>query len=132
MKKFIIILLIFLCGCSSTQIRQEIFGMNRQDVEMAEKKFEEVFDLGVEACFDKILKSIKDSGANVHKQDRKDYFIVAYQFNLVFKPSIDTTEVGILLKPGAENKTRVIVASGNYYLAQFVSGKLFKELKQKK
>ena len=132
MKKFIVILLIFLCGCSRMQMRQEIFGMSRQDVEIAEKKFEEVFDIGVESCFDKVLKNIKDNSAVIQKEDRKDNFIVAYRFNLVFKPSIDTTEVGILLKPEAENKTRVIVASGNYYLAQFVSGKLFKELKQKK
>jgi len=114
------------------EVRQQFLGMSRWDVEESKKKHEASFDINADLCFENIIKILRTMGALIPHQDKEHYFIEAYRFNEAFKPCIDTTEVGILMKPEAENKTRVIIVSDNYYLADFVSKEIFKKLKEKK
>ena len=59
-------------------------------------------------------------------------FISANRFERFYEFCIDTTQLGILVTPITEKKTRVEVYSGNYNLAKFVSKELFKSLGEAK
>lgn len=131
MKKLVVLLLlVFLCGCSAMQIRQLFLGMSAQDVENSEKKYTKTLDLDVAYCYKTALEFVKDMQARAIREKPEEYFILANRFDKAYTLCIDTTELGILIVPLSGGKSRIEVASGDYSLARFVSEELFKKLQE--
>ncbi|MDD5173523.1 MAG: hypothetical protein WC419_06960 [Candidatus Omnitrophota bacterium] len=121
MKKLLAaLLLVGLCGCSATQLRQEFFGYSMNDVKNSKTKQVRDFDMNASDCIANIKVILKDMGA-IAREDKRNQYIVADNFQGVFRSSIDTTQVGILITSISENKCRVEIASGNIDLAAFVA-----------
>ena len=114
------LLLVGLCGCSATQVRQEFVGYSINDVKNSRTKQVQDFDMSASDCIAKIKDVLKDMGAIV-REDVRNQYILADNFQKVFRSTIDTTQVGILVTSTPEGKCRVEIASGNIDLAAFVA-----------
>ena len=124
MKKLLSALLIVgLCGCSATQVRQEFIGYSMNDVKNSKTKQVRSFDMSASDCIAKIKDVLKDMEAIV-REDGRNQYIVADNFQKVFRSAIDTTQVGILVTSASEGKCRVEIASGNVGLAAFVADEI--------
>jgi hypothetical protein len=128
MRKFIVLMLVFLAGCSSAQYRKEFMGISPGDVTGAPSKYTKVIEMSLAECFDKTRAILNEMRATIIKHDKNNYFIAADQFGTFFHSCVNTTEVGILFKEVEANKTRAEVASDNPNLAGAVASKLFTEL----
>lgn len=128
MKKLLtVLLLIGLCGCSAVQLRQEFIGYSAPDVKASKNKQVQSYDMSASDCNTKIRDVLKKMGAIIREDRRKNY-IRADNFQNVFKSTIDTTQIGILVISTGTNKCRVEIASGNIGLAVFVSSEISKKL----
>ena len=123
MRLIAIILTLFLCGCSVTQIRQEFIGYSINDVKSSKNKQVRDFNMNSADCIAKIKDVLNDMKAIV-REDEKNQYMVADNFHRVFRPTIDTTQVGILVTSTSEGKCRVEIASGNVDLAVFVANEI--------
>ena len=132
MKRFVILLLLASCSCSYPQIKDAVMGMTPDYVERFEKKYTKTFDLEASTCFNEALGVLKEMKAHMRRMNRKEYFIVAVDLDKAYEFCIDTTEVGMLINPLGPGRSEVIVASGNYDLARFVSERLFERLGKRK
>ncbi|MFC1576437.1 hypothetical protein ACFL3J_02065 [Candidatus Omnitrophota bacterium] len=132
MKKLIIALAVFLCGCSTMQIGELFFGMSIQDLKETGKKYTETFSKSPSECFDETIVVLQRMNAKILHKNPGQHFIVANRFNTAYELCIDTTELGVLINAVDNNKSEVVVASGNYSLAEFVSKKVFTRLKSGK
>ena len=122
------LLLVCLCGCSSAQVREEFLGLSASDVKNSRNRQTQNYDIGSDECLAKIREALKDMRA-IAREDAKSKFIVADNFQKVFRSSIDTTQVGILVTPWQADKAQVDVSSGNADLAAFVSKKIMEKIK---
>lgn len=120
MKLIAIALVLFLCGCSAAQLRQEFIGYSMNDVKNSKDKQVLNFDMSAGDCIAKIKDVLKDMGA-IAREDKRNQYIVADDFQGVFRSTIDTTQVGILVISTSEDKCRVEIASSNIDLAVFVA-----------
>ena len=121
MKKLLsALLLVSLCGCSATQVRQEFLGYSINDVKNSKTKQVQNFDMSTVDCIAKIKDVLGDMKAIV-REDEANQYILADNFQGVFRSTIDTTQVGILVTSISEGKCRVEIASGNIDLAAFVA-----------
>jgi hypothetical protein len=121
MKKLLAaLLLVGLCGCSATQVRQEFVGYSMNDVKNSKNKQVKDFDMSSTDCIVKIKDVLKDMGA-IAREDERNQYIVADNFQNVFRSTIDTTQVGILVISTSDSKCRAEIASGNIDLAAFVA-----------
>ena len=121
MKKLLAaLLLVGLCGCSAAQVRQEFVGYSINDVKNSRTKQVQDFDMSASDCITKIKDVLKDMEA-IAREDERNQYILADNFQKVFRSAIDTTQVGILVTSTGEGKCRVEVASGNIDLAAFVA-----------
>ena len=109
-----------LCGCSAAQVRQEFVGYSMNDVKNSKTKQVQDFDMSSNDCIAKIKDILKDMRSIVREDERNQY-IVADNFQEVFRSTIDTTQVGILVTSVSEGKSRVEIASGNIALSEFVA-----------
>ena len=83
-----------------------------------------VFDKDISGCYELTAKALKKWEA-VRFQQRKDDYIVAMEFEKVFRSCINTTELGIFFTRTAPHQTEVKITSLNYSLSQFISQQLF-------
>jgi len=113
-------LFVGLCGCSAAQVRQEFVGYSMNDVKNSKTKQVQDFDMSSNDCIAKIKDILKDMRSIVREDERNQY-IVADNFQEVFRSTIDTTQVGILVTSVSEGKSRVEIASGNIALSEFVA-----------
>ena len=120
MRLVAVLLAMLLCGCSATQVRQEFLGYSMNDVKNARNKQVRDFDMSTADCIAKIKDVLKDMGSIVREDERNQY-IVADNFEGAFRSTINTTQVGILVTSVGESKCRVEIASGNIDLAAFVA-----------
>ena len=133
MKKLIAILvLITLCGCSGTQIRELLLPMSLYDFKAAKEKYASTFNMEPSDCFERITDILQGMQAQVIYSDPKEFFLVVNRFDKSYRICIDTTQVGMLITPTESGKVRLEVASGDYDLAKFVSGELTGKLQEKK
>ena len=128
MRWVAVILVILLCGCSAAQVRQEFMGYSMNDVKNAKTKQVQDFDMSASDCIAKIKDILKDMRATVREPERNQY-ILADNFQTVFRSTINTTQVGILATSTPEGKCRIEIASGNIGLAAFVSKKISEKIK---
>jgi hypothetical protein len=127
-KAMVLVLVLFLSGCSMTQLRQEFIGLSISDVKNSKSRQTQQYGLPADECVIKIKEALSDMKA-IAREDKKRKFIVADNFQNVFRSSIDTTQVGILVTAWEVNKSQVDVASENIDLAAFVSKKISEKLK---
>ena len=120
MKWISVILILVLCGCSAAQVRQEFLGYSANDVRNSRTKHVQAFDMSTADCIAKIKDVLKDMEA-IAREDERNQYIVADNFQGVFRSTINTTQVGILVTSVSEGKCRVEIASGNIGLAEFVA-----------
>jgi|GEM_PF-1280359 len=121
MKKILTgLLLVSLCGCSAAQVRQEFVGYSMDDVKNSKNKQVQTFDMTAPDCIAKIKDVLNDMEATI-REDKEHRYIVADNFQKVFRSTIDTTQVGILVTPILEGKCQVEIASGNIDLAEYVA-----------
>ena len=114
------VLLIVLCGCSAAQVRQEFIGYSMNDVKNSKTKQVQNFDMSASDCIAKIKDVLKDMGAIIRESKRNQYILVD-NFQKVFRSTINTTQVGILVASTPEGKCRAEIASDNIDLAAFVA-----------
>jgi hypothetical protein len=115
-------------GCSTTEIRQEFFGLNVHDVVSSDHHYVRGYEIERDKLFDLAISTLKKMQAEILKKDRKDYLITAIGFDILFKSCINTTEVGIVIRPAGENKSEVVVYCGNYSLGKYVSDELYSRI----
>lgn len=127
-KSIAFVLILFLSGCSMAQIRQEFIGMSISDVKNSKSRQTQQYELPADACVAKIKEALRGMNA-IARENKKQRFIVADNFQNVFRSSIDTTQVGILVTAWEANKSQVDVASENTDLAAFVAKKISEKLK---
>jgi hypothetical protein len=120
MRWVAVLLAVLLCGCSAKQVRQEFVGYSMNDVRASKTKQVRNFNISADACTARIKDVLNDMQA-IAREDAGNRYIVADNFQKVFRSTIDTTQVGILVTPVAENKCHVEVASGNIDLAAYVA-----------
>ena len=71
MKKLLAtLLLVGLCGCSATQVRQEFVGYSMNDVKNSKTKQVQSFDMSASDCIAKIKDVLKDMDATVREDER--------------------------------------------------------------
>ena len=102
------------------QVRQEFLGYSMDDVRNSKTKQAQDFDMSSADCIAKIKDVLADMEAIV-REDSRNQYMVADNFQKVFRSTIDTTQVGILVTSVSESKCRVETASGNVDLAAFVA-----------
>ncbi|MCX5666292.1 MAG: hypothetical protein NT036_04525 [Candidatus Omnitrophica bacterium] len=123
MRWVAIVLVVLLCGCSATQVRQEFLGYSMNDVKNSRNKQMRDFDMSSTDCIAKIKDVLQDMQA-IAREDETNQYIVADNFQGVFRSTIDTTQVGILVTSVSDNRCRVEVASENIDLAAFVANEI--------
>lgn len=124
MRLAAIVLAVFLLsGCSFAQMRQEFLGYSISDVKTCKHKQSYYMNMDSRKCLASIKERLERMGAIVRMSKRKR-FIVASNFQAVFKPAIDTTQAGILVTPVEKDKCRIDIASANTDLTLLLSKKL--------
>ena len=112
-----------------------LFGSDARGLRAIKEAHTKVFDKDAASCYELTAKALSKWKASIFQQSKNDY-IVAMEFESVFKNCIDTTELGIFFTPlekssltgftqTAPNKTEVKVTSLNYNLSRFISHNLF-------
>jgi hypothetical protein len=122
-KALAALVLLFVCGCSMADLRREWLGLSVSDVMNSKLRQTEQYDIVGEDCYMKISGMLKEMDAIV-RENRHNGFIVADNLQKVFRPAINTTQVGIVVTAWKSGKTQVDVASENTDLAIFVSKKI--------
>jgi len=123
MRWVAVLLVILLSGCSAAQVRQEFVGYSMDDVKNSNTKQVRDFNMSSTDCIAKIKDVLRDMEA-IAREDARNQYIVADNFQGVFRSTIDTTQVGILVTSISDKKCRVEVASGNIDLAVFVANEI--------
>ncbi len=123
-----LLILVLLAGCSLKSIRQGWLGYSINDVKSSKQKQVQNFDMSGPDCVNKIKDILTSMGAIV-REDRKKHYIYADNFQKVFRSTIDTTQVGIVVTWLEPNKCQVEIASDNTDLAVFLSKEITKKLK---
>lgn len=109
-------------------MRQEFFGISISDVKNSKTRQTQQYDISSDECIAKIRKALDHMKAIV-RENKKQKFMVVDNLQKAFRPTIDTTQVGILVTPWEANKSQVDVASDNADLAAFVSKKISEKLR---
>lgn len=125
-----VFLAMFLCGCSSAQMRQEFLGYSIKNVQDSKNKHVTTYNMSAEDCFEKIKAAVNDNlHGTIAWEDRGRLYLIAMSFDKAFRSSINTTQVGILTTSLGDDKSQVEIASENPDLAAFVSKEIEKSLK---
>ena len=110
-------LTVLFAGCA-------VFGSDVQGLSDIKEAHTKVFDKDITRCYELTAQAMKKWDAVIF-QEYKDGYIVAIEFEKVFRSCINTTEVGIFFNQTAVAKTEVKVTSLDYNLSQFIAPKLF-------
>ena len=113
----ILVLIASLTGCA-------VFGSDMKGLRDIKAAHTKVFDKDLSSCYELTAKALSAWNAVIFQQ-RKDDYMVAMEFEKIFRSCINTTEVGIFFTQTAPHKTEVKVASLNSSLSQFIAQKLF-------
>lgn len=126
----LVVLASLLCGCFMADVRREFLGYSRSDILYAAKNYSKTFEAGPGTLFEKTLDALKKMEAVPYRMDTKKRIITAIHFDRSFHACIDTTAVGILIRPIDLKTSEVVVMSENSALAGFVADKLFSEFQK--
>ncbi len=116
------LLAVVLAGCA-------IFGADVQGLSEVKEAHAKIFDKDVSGCYRLATEALHKWGA-VRFQRYKDNYIIAMEFEGVFRGCTNTTELGIFFTETEPHKTEVKVTSLNYSLSQLISQKLFEYIEK--
>ena len=120
MRRWLVFFLALCCGCSAGELRKEFFGLNPQDVRQSNHAYVATLEGTADKCFSQALDELRGMKAVARAVNRKKKFVVARQFDGVFKSCIDTTEAALLFTAEGTRTTKLTVVSDNHNLAEYV------------
>jgi len=129
-KLILFLLLSSLLGCSTLEFSR-LVGVGTKPFHEKGKVYSVTFSKNYFVCYKETLEILKNLQANFYRGERRKNFIIAYGFNKVAAQCSESTEVAIFFIELGAFKTKVEVSSLNYYLSEFVSAELFRELNKK-
>lgn len=116
-------------GCMSTGFRKVWSGLDRADVLCDKRAYSQSFSAPPDEVYCRVYDELRKMGAGICKNDDRSRFIDTYGYNQIFPGCIDTTEVGVVVRPtSVAGVSDVVVASDNYILAGRVAVNLFSRL----
>ncbi len=124
-RRYAFIALLILAGCTPLEAGRRFIGISVQSLQECEKRYEQVVNKKYVYCYEHTLQFFQDMKVKVHLKSIKKHYIVAMNFDKIYKESIDTTEVGVFFEEDTSGQTKISVTSRNSDLAEFVSIKLF-------
>jgi hypothetical protein len=92
-------------------------------------RFDEVFAMSKQDCFNKSLKVINDLKSEVVHKNFKNGYIIALNFSNSFDCCLDSTDAGIFMTEITTGGVKVEVISNNSLLAKKLSVEFFKRLR---
>jgi hypothetical protein len=118
--KLMIVIVSFICisGCA-------MLGITQWQLQHEKVKYSKSFEKDAQYCYQATKDALAKWNALVWYEQEGAY-IIAMNFDKIYKNCIDTTELGIFFKEEALKKTQVEVSSMNHHLSQYVSEKLFR------
>jgi len=127
----ILILFLILGHIGPVELTKQIVGVSTKSLEEEQPGESKVFNYDCNSCYEKTLEVLKEMGVDVFQKNKGEHYIVAMNFNKLFKKCIDTTEVGIFFKEMENKQTKIDITCGNLSLAKFASEEIFSRLKKK-
>jgi len=107
-------------------VRARIKGVYAQALEDGRKKaVRKTFNYDYETCFSRVKEILQNRGAYIYAQDKAKGMIAIYV------SEIDTTAVGVFLKPGGANHTEIEVSSSSTYAKETIAGQIFNALERR-
>jgi hypothetical protein len=114
----IVVAVVSVSGCA-------MLGITQWQLQHTGAKYSRTFEKDAQYCYRTTKDALAKWNASVWYEQEGRY-IVAIEFNGIYKNCIDTTELGIFFKKEGPQKTQVEVASLNGNLSQYVSERLFR------
>lgn len=116
-------------GCMSSGFRKVWSGLDRADVLCNKHSYAQAYSASPDEVYDRVYDEVRKMGAGICKRDDRARFLDTYGYNLIYPGCIDTTEVGIVVRPtSVAGVSDVVIASDNYILAGRVAKDLFSKL----
>ena len=114
-------------GCANLKEAAKSFaGVSTQALEDGRKKaVRKTFNYDYETCFSRVKEILQNRGAYIYAQDKAKGMIAIYV------SEIDTTAVGVFLKPGGANHTEIEVSSSSTYAKETIAGQIFNALERR-
>jgi hypothetical protein len=116
-------------SCSALDYPKRILGFSIEKFK-SEKigRFNKVFAISKQDCFNKSLNIINDLKAEVVHKNLKNGYIIALNFSNSFDCCLDSTEAGIFITEIESGGVKVEVISNNSLLAKKLSVEFFERL----
>ncbi len=124
----ILIIFIFLTSCSPLETAR-LTGIGLRPFKTKGKVYSQTFEKDLVTCYKKTEKIIKSFEALLYRGSPKKGFIVSMGYNEIFPAASYSTEVALFFTGVDENKTKIEISSLNHNLSEFISQKIFEELK---
>lgn len=124
MRKTVLIFILFLASCSPFEISR-VVGIGTRPFKSKGEVYKKTFNTDFFSSYKIVNEDLKGMGAQFYRGSRSKGFIIATNFDGIFKQCSSSTEVAIFFKELSAGMTEVEVSSLNHSLAQFVAGELF-------
>lgn len=129
---YILILFLIFGHIDPMELTEQIIGISTKSLEEEQIGREsKVFNCNYNFCYDKTLEVLKEMKVYVFLKNKKEHYIVAMNFDKIFKKCINTTEVGIFFKEMENKQTKIDITCDNLNLSKFASNEIFFRLKKK-
>ena len=133
-KIIISILILFLIfgHTDPVEVTKQIMGVSIKSLKEEQPGGEsKVFNYDYNFCYEKTLEVLKEMGVYVFQKNKEEHYIIAMNFDKIFKKCIDTTEVGIFFEEMENKRTKIDITCSNLNLVKFASEEIFSRLKKK-
>lgn len=124
----IFIIPLLLTSCSPLETAR-LAGMSLKTFKTKGKVSSQTFEKDKATCYKQAEKIIKDLEAILYRGSLKKEFIVSMGYNQIFPAASYSTEVALFFQEIDKNKTKIQISSLNHNLSEFISEKIFNELK---
>lgn len=130
MKYLIIIFVITFSFASCSPLETaRLTGMSLKPFKTKGKIYSQTFEKDLSTCYKETEKIIKSFEALLYRGSLKKGFIVSMGYNQIFPSASYSTEVALFFTGVDKNKTKIQISSLNHNLSEFISEKIFQELK---
>jgi len=128
----ILILFLIFGHTDPVEVTKQIMGVSIKSLKEEQIGGEsKVFNYDYNFCYEKTLEVLREMGVYVFQKNKGEHYIVAMNFDKIFKKCINTTEVGIFFEEMENKRTKIDITCGNLHLVKFASEEIFSRLKKK-
>ena len=124
MRKIVLIFLLFSLSCSPLEISR-VAGIGTRPFKTQGKVHKKILNTDFFSTYERVKDDFIKMGAQLYRGSREKAFIIATNFDSVFKQCSSSTEVAVFFKELSAGRTEVEISSLNYSLADFIADKLF-------